>query len=82
MSVNASKHIVRNSIFRNGLLKLVHHIFLETGFQPIEDWSKALIRPNLLLGITKSIVMKFQISSLVTLYQIWLVNNKMVHKGI
>jgi len=48
------------------------------GSQPIEVWSKPLLRPHLLLGIPRSKVLEFEISSLVTLDHIWLARNKLV----
>jgi hypothetical protein len=48
---------------------------------PIDEWSKALLRPCAFLGIPKGKVLFFQISALVSLDHIWLARNTLVHDG-
>ena len=48
---------------------------------PISCWTKALLKPHSLLGIPKRAVFDFQLNALITMDNIWLARNKLVHKG-
>jgi hypothetical protein len=48
---------------------------------PIACWTKALLKPTSFLGIPRRAIFDFQLNALITMDNIWLARNKLVHKG-
>jgi hypothetical protein len=70
---------VARSIWRNTKGPLNTSIFSSLS---IEEWSKALIRPQPHLGISLKAVNEFQLSALVTMDHIWLARNKLINDEV